>query len=61
VLGWGVLLPLWGDGSRSFLLPFYQVNYPGFAVGKIAAKTCMTKLFYQMVGSHRKNFSKGTY
>jgi len=55
-LGGGVLLPLWRDGDRSFLLPFYQVNYPGFAVGKIVAKTYMAKLFYQMVGSHRKKF-----
>lgn len=52
----GVLLPLWGDGSGSFLLLFGQINYLGFAVGKIAAKTCRAKLFYQMVRSHRKKF-----
>ena len=44
------------DGSGSFLLLFGQINYLGFAVGKIAAKTCRAKLFYQMVRSHRKKF-----
>lgn len=37
---------------------FYRFtrSIPGFAVGKIVAKTYMAKLFYQMVGSHRKKF-----